>query len=132
MMLPTAGGGALSLGQRSRCRRRIRCRRSSNQQRPKPALVSSRPGLMADHRRLGIVERLDLQQRRRSAGSYLRAGLAQHQPFAAERFDPGQFRAQMIDALAQLMLVRLRRTAAALLGQAICVIALQPFFERLR
>ena len=74
-----------------------------DQQRPEPALVPAGAGLMADHLRLGVVEALHLQQRRRPAGLVGRPRLPQHQPLAAQRLHAVQFRPQRVQALARLM-----------------------------
>ena len=80
---------------------------SSTKRAPEPTLVPARAGLMLQNAGLGVVKRLHLEQRRRAAGLVLRARLAEHQPFAAERLDAGQFLAQVIDAAALLVGVQL-------------------------
>src|SRR5262245_53619569 len=72
-----------------------------------PALVPASSRLVPDDDGLGVVERLDLEQRGGAAGGILGARLAQHQSFAPQGFNAPKFAAQVIRAVAQLVLVRL-------------------------
>ena len=62
----------------------------AGQQGAEAPLVAAGAGEMSDDDGLGVVERLDLQKRGRPAGDLFRAGLAQHESLAAERFDARQ------------------------------------------
>ena len=77
----------------------------AHQQRAQPSLVSASAGLMTHHDSLRIVKSFYPEQRRRTSGDVFRSRLAQHQAFAAQSFDPRQFRPQCVEALAPLLRV---------------------------
>src|SRR5690606_607408 len=64
-------------------------------------------GDVIDDDRLGVVEGLHLEQGVAAADLVARAGLAQHEPLAAEALDPRQLCAQVIEAAAWLVRMRL-------------------------
>ena len=76
-----------------------------HEQRAEPALVPAGPFEVLQHPRFGVVEVLDLQQRQRPADFVARFRLAEHQPFAAERLDPRQLGAEVVQAGANRVLV---------------------------
>ena len=55
--------------------------------------------------RFGVAEALDLQQSQRPADFVARFRLAEHQPFAPERLDPRQLRAEVVQPGANHVLV---------------------------
>ena len=64
--------------------------RQLDQQGAQPALVPPRPGQVLEHAGLGVVEALDLEQRRGPPALVARAGPPQHQPLAAQRLQAVQ------------------------------------------
>jgi len=59
---------------------------------------------MPDDTGLGVVEPFDLEQGRGTAGFIPRARLPDHQSFAPEVVDPGQFLTQVIEVATALLL----------------------------
>ena len=100
MMLPNRGGSLRWASVKPVPNREGRAVRQRHQQRAEPAFVPPGARLMLDHLGLGVVESLDLEQRRRSARLVPRARLPQHQPFAAQGVDPVQFFPQVADTTA--------------------------------
>src|SRR6185436_18704416 len=72
-----------------------------------------RAGLVAGDNGFGIVESFDFQECGRTTGDVLGAGLAEHQTFAMEGFDSGEFRAKRVQTLAGLMRVLTGETGGA-------------------
>ncbi len=67
------------------------------------ALVLSGAGQVRAHARLGVVEGLHLEQREGAADLVARAGLAEHEPLAAERLDARELLAQVRDVAARVV-----------------------------
>ncbi len=82
--------------------------RQLDQYRAQPSYMAAGPRLMADDLRLGVVKRLDFEQRRRTARLIDRTGGSQHQPFATQAFDAGEFDPQVFDAATRFVADHLR------------------------
>ncbi len=69
---------------------------SSTSKAREPSLVPPCPFEMFEHAGLAVAKALDLQERGRPPDLVARAGPAEHQALASQRFDPHQFFAQRV------------------------------------
>ena len=96
MTEPTGGGASRSRVGEAGTYRELRPIGQLHEQRAEPPLVPAGPFEVLQDPRFGVVEGLDLEQSQRPADLVARFRLAEHQPFAAERLDPRQLRAEVV------------------------------------
>ncbi len=103
MTAPTGGRAlALDVGEAG-AHREARAVRQIALERAEASLVLPGAREMRHHDRLGVVERLHLEERRRATALVARAGSPHHEAFAAERLDARELLAHVIDAAADLV-----------------------------